>query len=194
MAPKPKPWFRFYVEAVHDRKLRRLRPEYRWLFVACLAAARQSNEPGWLFVGDGDPMGWGDLCDWAGMPLRQVEKGTDALKDVGVLGFDVERSCWFVPSWSQRQFESDVSTERVNKHRSRNGVATADATAPETETDTDLPSPSAEVKRPLAASFLPGTGRVADKPSLPEEAAPMPDELKNRHGRGASRASEGVSV
>lgn len=117
MAPRPKPWFRFYVEAVHDRKLRRLKAETRWLFVACLAAARQSPRPGWLLVGEDDPMDFVDLADFAHMTVKQVEKGTDALTDAGVLAFDLAAEAWHIPSWGERQYESDNSTSRTQKHR-----------------------------------------------------------------------------
>lgn len=141
MARPARPWFRFYVEAVHDRKLRRLKPEYRWLFVACLAAARQSPEPGWLLIGHNDPMGWDDLTDFAAMPLKAVEQGTDALMDAGVIGYDLERKAWYVPNWSARQFESDDVTMRTTKHRSKErpnaDARTAVGTPPETEAETE---------------------------------------------------------
>lgn len=124
MPRKPMPWFRFYVEAVHDRKLRRLKVETRWLFVACLAAARQSPEPGWLLVGENDPMDWDDLADFAGMTRKQVETGTDALTAAGVLAFDITRNAWHVPSWNDRQYESDTSTPRTRKHRSQQDEGT----------------------------------------------------------------------
>lgn len=146
MPRKKQPWFRFYVEAVHDRKLRRLKPEVRWLFVACLAAARQSPEPGWLLVGENDPMVWDDIVDYAHMPLKAVEVGMDALQDAGVIGFDTTREAWFVPNWDARQYESDNSTERTRKHRSkeqgRNVPTPFDGTTPETEADTDTESSS----------------------------------------------------
>lgn len=141
MPRKPRPWFRFYVEAVHDRKLRRLKPEHRWLFVACLAAARSSCAPGWLLVGRDDPMGWDDLADFAGMPVGSVRAGVAALCGAGVLGWDEPSDAWFIPAWDSRQYESDTSTTRTQKYRGKersNDVpGTAEGTAPETETDTD---------------------------------------------------------
>ena len=144
--PRPaRPWFRFYVEAVHDRKLRRLKPEFRWLFVACLAAARQSPEPGWLLVGDNDPMTVDDLVDFAAMPARMVEKGIVALCDGGVLGYDLNRTAWFVPAWNDRQYESDDVTARTRKHRERsnepgrNVPTSFEGTPPDTETETEIP-------------------------------------------------------
>lgn len=115
MARPSRPWFRFYVEAVSDRKLRRLAPEHRWLFVACLAAARQSPVPGVLLVGEGDPMGLEDLADVAAMGVDNVRQGMEALCQAGVIRWSEQQ--WSVPAWADRQYESDVSTARVKKHR-----------------------------------------------------------------------------
>lgn len=147
--PRPaRPWFRFYVEAVHDRKLRRLKPEQRWLFVACLAAARQSCEPGVLLVGDDDPMTITDMADFAGMPQRDVAQGMAALVRAGVLDMDTETETWFVPAWSDRQYESDDVTARTRKHRKErsndvpgNVPGTSVGTPPETEAETDTETP-----------------------------------------------------
>lgn len=128
MPPKPKPWFRFYVEAINDRKLRRLKPEHRWLFVACIAAARQSPEPGVLLVGPDDPMDMDDLVDFAHMNRRQVETGVDALKGAGVLAVCDHADAWFLPAWNKRQFESDDTTKRTAKHRAKNGEGSDDGT------------------------------------------------------------------
>jgi hypothetical protein len=177
MAPPKRPWFRFYVEAVHDRKLRRLKPETRWLFVACLAAARQSHLPGWLYVGTDDPMGWEDLMDFAGMTRKQIEDGADALQAAGILAYDRGLKCWFVPSWNERQYESDDSTPRAAKSRRNNGHATAmqrpnngdtpsDATPPETEaeTETETDPTTAVPPEPMALTLV-----------AREVASPTPD-------------------
>lgn len=172
--PRPsRPWFRFYVEAVHDRKLRRLKPEHRWLFVACLAAARQSREPGWLMVGEDDPMCWDDLVDFAAMSLRSVEQGTDALMDAGVLGYDADRKAWFVPAWSERQYESDDVTARTRKHRLErsndvpgNVPETPVGTPPDTEADTETETPPAplvdQIVDAVFAKVLAGKQRAGD--------------------------------
>lgn len=150
MPRKPMPWFRFYVEAVVDRKLRRLKVETRWLFVVCLAAARQSPEPGWLMVAEDDPMDWDDLVDFAHMTRTQVERGMDALQTAGIVSYDLARSAWHVPSWDDRQYESDDVTRRTRKHRAKGtslerskGVSGNDSgTPPETETETETESSS----------------------------------------------------
>lgn len=137
--PKPaRPWFRFYVEAFADRKLRREKPEHRWLFAACIGAARQSSQPPWLLVGD-DRMLLADLADFAGMPERQVKQGLARLLSSGLLAED-DRG-WFVPAFDRRQFESDNVTARTAKHRSKErSMERSDGVrgnAPDTEAETD---------------------------------------------------------
>jgi hypothetical protein len=147
------PWFRFYVEAVADRKLRRQDPATRWLWVAVLAAARQSPEPGRLLVVEGVPMDEHDLADFAALSVAQVRKGLAALADVDTIERDAE-GAWVVLNWSARQFESDDVTARTRRHRSnrdpgnvpRNVPTSSEGTPPETETETEpppTPSPSA---------------------------------------------------
>lgn len=140
--PRPvRPWFRVYTEVLHDRKLRRLKPEHRWLFIACLAIARQSPQPGTLLVGDGDPVDERDIADMAAMDLRVVKAGMRALISAGVLergsgedpddksrgsSSEVVEKFFTVPAWKERQYESDNITTRTRKHRSTRGNAESD--------------------------------------------------------------------
>lgn len=162
MARPARPWFRFYVEAVHDRKLRRLLPAYRWLFVACLAAARQSCEPGVLLVGENDPMTVDDLVDFAGMPRSVVIAGMQALIFTGVVMVDKShpRERFFIPAWGDRQFESDDVTKRTEKHRKersndvpKNVPTPFQGTPPDTEADTDTETPPSLVDKIVDGVF-----------------------------------------
>ena len=157
MARPARPWFRFYVEAVHDRKLRRLKPEHRWLFVACLAAARQSPEPGVLLVGADDPMLLEDLVDLAAMPATTVRAGMDALCAAGIV--TVRDGTWVVPAWADRQYESDSSRERTAKWRRSDGDCdggmTPVVTPPETETDTETDREAAQERNSPRGTRIP---------------------------------------
>lgn len=119
MAPPPRPWFRFYVEAVaSDRKVRRLDIRYRWLWVAVLAAARQSPTPGRLLVSPAVAFTDDDLADFAAMPLADVRKGMAALA-AAELVCRGDLGEWVVPKWDQRQFESDAVSDRTARHRAK---------------------------------------------------------------------------
>lgn len=148
MAPPKRPWFRFYVEAIYDRKLRRLPPAQRWLWVVILAIARQSPIPGVLLLsvdGVDGAVTDDDLADASGLKVSDVRKGLDAMASVGMLITDLDLGAWRVVAWNERQYESDKSTERASKHRAKHDDATTmqrpnavDATPPEAETDTDI--------------------------------------------------------
>ena len=118
MPRRVRPWFRFYTEAVADRKIRRLSPAQRWLWVAILSAARESPVPGRLFIADGVPMTGRELADYADVPPRSIRPAIDLMCALGMLHIDID-GVVVVTNWEQRQYESDVSTGRVRAHRSR---------------------------------------------------------------------------
>ena len=148
MAPPKRPWFRLYVEMIWDRKIRRLPEKSRWLFVAMLAAARQSPLPGYLMIDDDTPMETDDICDAAAMKLKDVRQGLADLSGIGLIEEDDETGAWWIPKWDERQFESDETTKRTAKHRSkeqgRNVPSPHDATPPETEAESEEPPTPAE--------------------------------------------------
>lgn len=146
MARPSRPWFRFYVEALHDPKLRRMPPAHRWVWVAVLAAARASCVPGDVLVSEKQPMTSHDLADFASVPVREVNKALAAFEAAGMVTRE-DAGHWRVTHWHDRQYESDDVTERTRKHRSRERSHERDrnvptpfpGTPPETETDTDTP-------------------------------------------------------
>lgn len=119
MARRHQPWFRFYVEACSDRKLRRRTPAQRWLWVAILAAARQSPIPGFLVVSKREPMDDSDIADFAGMTVREVRVALPLFEASQMIDWDHNLSCWRVINFATRQYESDDVTARTRKHRAK---------------------------------------------------------------------------
>lgn len=124
MAPPRRPWFRFYVEAVHDRKLRRRPASERWLWVVLLAVARESSCPGVLLIGN-KAAAVEDLADVAALKVREVKSGLDYFIAEGMLESDSEGCALLVTKWRERQYESDTSAERMAKLRGSDGDVTA---------------------------------------------------------------------
>lgn len=137
MARAVRPWFRFYTEAVTDRKIRRLKPAQRWVWVAVLAAARESPEPGKLYMAPGIPMTRRELADYAAVSEREVSASLVAMASLTMV--TVEGDLITVTNWKRRQFESDNVTERTRDHRERSKERSNDVrgNTPETETETE---------------------------------------------------------
>lgn len=113
--PRPhRPWFRFYVEAVHDRKLRRVAPATRWLWVCVLAVARDSEFPGKCLIGASLPS-LDDWADVAALKPREVKAGLDYFAEQGMTVIDDVLGCVVVTNWDKRQFEGDFSRLTVPK-------------------------------------------------------------------------------
>lgn len=122
---KKLPWLRLYTELPRDPKIRRLRVEYRWLWICILTAAGDSPQRGTLLFENGQPWTDDDLADLAQLDRRTCKKGTQILHELGMLTADLDTGAWVVSSWNERQFQSDVSgTERVRKHRKRKAEGT----------------------------------------------------------------------
>jgi hypothetical protein len=118
MPRKPQPWFRFYVEAFGDRKLLRLTPAQRWLWVAVLGAARESPEPGRLLVAEGVPMTPSELARYADVKLREVDDGLAVMRALSMIRMNGDQVIE-VTNWDSRQFESDNVTARTAAYRER---------------------------------------------------------------------------
>lgn len=170
MAPRKQPWFRFYVEAVTDPKLRRLTPAQKWLWVVVLAAAKQSHIEGWLMLTEREPMTAKDVADLAGMKEREVASGIDALVRLGLLEFDAVLGSWQVVAWDRRQYPSDDATTRTRKHRMER-VGAANGTAMERSINGD------------------GTDQRQRTDTDPEEEPPKPPQHHSGSRRGATVAS-----
>lgn len=143
MARPSRPWFRFYVEAVDDTKLRTLPPPQRWLWVVVLACARSSPEPGRLVLCENRPMTTKELADKAAISVKDVAAGLAAFTELGMIA---ERGgVVTVCHWEDRQFETDDVTSRTQRHRSKNVPGTfqprsreRSRNTPESESESDL--------------------------------------------------------
>lgn len=107
MPRQKKPWFRVYVEMVRDRKLSRLTPAQRWLWVVMMSCARESPVTGFLMLSERTPVTAVDLAAESGVALKQVEAGIKVMEELGMVEHASEMGAWFIPSWWDRQFESD---------------------------------------------------------------------------------------
>lgn len=109
-------WLRLYTEIRNDRKLRRLPPGQRWLWVVIMTIAKESPRPGWLLISEDVPVTLDDLSDEAAIPIEEVEAGLKAFVNQKMI--ENIDGVFHLLNWDKRQFASDSSTERVKKYRS----------------------------------------------------------------------------
>lgn len=133
------PWFRMYVEAVDDEKLRLLAFEDRWHFVALLCCKGKG-----ILDGDGSLVRR-MVAVKLGLDLRSLDEVVRRLSEVGLVDKRTLQPC----AWDERQFLSDKSTVRVRAYRERmkrfgNVSETAQDTDTDSDTDASLPSHGAD--------------------------------------------------
>ncbi|MCF8011904.1 MAG: DnaD domain protein [Clostridiales bacterium] len=100
---KAMPWFKMYSEIKSDRKLRRLSPEERWLWVVLLCIASDSPERGSLLLCPGISYTVEDLADEAMLDLRVVEEAMPNFEVMGML--HIENGVWVLTNFLERQYE-----------------------------------------------------------------------------------------
>lgn len=134
--PAERPWLRLYSETIHDRKIRRLKPEHRWLWTALLCMAGASKTRGEIRVGC-SPATLDDIADEAALTRKSVAAGLAHLEELGML--ERRQSAWVVVNWAGRQYDSDTSTDRVRAFRQRRGNVprNGNGAPPESETETE---------------------------------------------------------
>lgn len=116
-------WFRFYAEALRNPKVARLSDKEFRLWVELLAVAADN---------DGSIPCLDDLKHLLKRRLDHLSTGVERLISIGLI--DALEDGYEPHNWSKFQYKSDVSTERVHKHRAKRNVS---ETPPDTEADTE---------------------------------------------------------
>jgi hypothetical protein len=153
------PWFRMYAEAVDDDKLRLLAFEDRWHFVALLCLKAQG-----ILDERNDVLRRQKIGVKLGLDSVELETAMKRLVTVGLV-----TSKWQPANWRERQFLSDSSTPRVQKHRER--YRNVPVTPSDTDTDTDTDTEREKKPRTKRASRAPEDF----KPDLEYAKAQLPD-------------------
>lgn len=169
-------WFRVYDDLVNDPKVQRLPDKHFKALINlwCLASAN-----------DGVLPQTEDIAFVLRMPTSSVEAMISALSNAGL--FDKDETGTRPHNWSGRQFKSDVSTDRVKRHRnSRRNVSHAlQETPPDTETEaeaeTDPEIPSLrEGIAPARPHTIPDDWKPKDPNANPAEVSRFKADRKAR--------------
>lgn len=118
---KVMPWFRFYSEATTDKKLKRVArladvrfTEVLGVWCIVLSVASESPIRGTLLVSADMPVEDADISELAG---QDVSETLQQLRSNGLI--TVSDGVMSIPNWHKRQYESDLSTPRVQKFRAK---------------------------------------------------------------------------
>jgi hypothetical protein len=90
MPPSRSHGFRFYVDQVGDRKIRRLTRTQRWIWCAILRAARESPVPGRLLITEDPPTTYAELASYADVKGRDIEPAVALIAQFRTVHFDGE--------------------------------------------------------------------------------------------------------
>lgn len=153
-------WFRYYDDALNDPKVQRLEPAIfkSWVNLLCLA----SKSGGTL-----------KSAEDVAFALRiSVPKAAEIVTLLSLKGLlDQVDGGYFSPhNWGKRQFQSDVSTDRVKafRKRQRNVSKTESETPPETDTESETEKrkkeePASAGPSPKVYAFESGVIKLSQK-------------------------------
>ncbi|MGB9834999.1 MAG: phage replisome organizer N-terminal domain-containing protein [bacterium] len=117
-------WLRLYTDITRDRKLRRLSPTARWIWVTLLCMAKESPEPGKLLLSKNVPVTVEDIVDEAGISEKDVPDPASYVQEVlcNFKELDMikeEDGVLVITNWSKRQFETDDIGQYLRDYRQR---------------------------------------------------------------------------
>ena len=122
--PRGQPWFRLYADIIHNPKLLGLPENIRWRYVAILCLKCAGHWP---------PKSEKSAAILLNCRGNTYTKTFNALVSAGLL-----EATGDVHNWDNRQYKSDISTERVREWRARQRKRNVSETDTETDTDTDI--------------------------------------------------------
>ena len=148
------PWFRFYSETLHDRKLERIarvtgndKVTLLGVWITLLSLANDSPERGVLLLVDSIPLTFDDFCYETEMEADVLTPIIEKFMKFEMLSCD--DGIYYITNWGKRQFKSDTSKERVQRYRDRKAQENEEqcnvtvallqqpCNAPDTDTDTE---------------------------------------------------------
>jgi len=146
------PWFRFYSEALRDTKLDMICEETGFpmttvigAFTILLCLANDSPKRGALYVTFQKRFSNADVTRRFRMSAEETDILLKAFVEYEII--EIKDKAYTIKNWNKRQFESDNSTARVKKHRTKvtetlqecysNAPDTDTESYTETETDKD---------------------------------------------------------
>jgi len=143
------PWFRLYSDVLSDRKLARICRQVKQpkalvlgVWVTLLALANESPNRGHLLISENMPLTDEEIRAETGLDEPTFNAILDAFCGIGLMERGDESLK--VVKWDKRQFKSDSSTTRVQRHRERQAQEDSNATETLQEQPCNTPDPDPE--------------------------------------------------
>lgn len=165
---KSMPWFRFYSEALHDRKITKAAQDAGLprlvvfgAWAAILSLASESPHRGKLLVTLLERFTETDIADELCFSETDVTKLLAAFVKYEMLY--QENGVYCVTNWEKRQFDSDISTDRVRKHREKQRSNVSET--PQTQTQTQIQTNTITTTGGIFKAYESNIGPIVQKVS-----------------------------
>ena len=180
----PQPWFRFYSEALRDRKIEWVcrktgHPKALVLGVwaIVLALANDSPERGALLLVEDQPLGLDDMMIETGLDWDTTAQLWSAFESMQMVAH-IE-GVWYVAKWGGRQFQSDDSTARVKRWREEQNGEDVTLQSNVTETLHDTVTETLQKRCGNAPEAEADTEADTEAEQASKDACGLPDKLKD---------------
>jgi hypothetical protein len=126
-----KPWLKLWTDILHDRKLMRVDPAWRWCWVSILMLAQEADAGGQLIDVEGNPMANNEIADAIGVDL---DTWADArayflrLREP-MLAIDSATGIVSIVNWQKRQDPDPTHAERQARYRNASASLPAESDA-----------------------------------------------------------------
>jgi hypothetical protein len=173
-------WFRFYSEALDDRKVQRLPGDLFKAWVNLLCLANEQEERGTLPPLD-------DIAFRLRLDHQKAEDALTGLRRAGLLEHNTDTDEYRVHAWDKRQYASDLSTDRVRKFREKQRETAHETernksetfqkrsrNAIDTDTEADQIQNRGEQSISPPAGAIGGAGAPRHTPKAPTPLRPAP--------------------
>lgn len=131
-------WGRLYAGTRNHRKIRILRQRHPTMWFAwyvMIELAIECDDDGWIYVAPDRPYTWKELAQEIGTGRADTtERFVRTLIELGLASY-TEGKGIRLPSYSERNYESDFSAVRTRKYRERKKLEGADVTSQERHSD-----------------------------------------------------------
>ena len=116
-----KPWLKLWTETLHDRKLLRVAPAWRWAWIGLLMLAAETDDNGKIELSPGVPLEEADIEDALRIDPADWQGAKEYFERIGML--DQDNGIFVVVNYTKRQASSDpTNAARQARYKERSNA------------------------------------------------------------------------